>query len=60
MIRPQISNAIILSILVAALAAGATLMLMEVPTIHRGTLQKPTPQGAVLPARDPGLTVARE
>lgn len=60
MIRPQISNAIILSILFASLAAGATLMLMEVPIIHRAAAEKPKAQGATMPARDLGLTVARQ
>lgn len=60
MIRPQISNAIILSILFASLAAGATLMLMEVPTIRRAAAEKPKAQGAATPARDLGLTVARQ
>ncbi|MDJ0449556.1 MULTISPECIES: hypothetical protein [Methylocystis] len=60
MIRPQISNAIILSILFASLAAGATLMLMEVPAIHRAESGKPKAQGSASPARDAGLTVARQ
>lgn len=49
MIRPQISNAIIMSILFASLAAGVTLMLMEVPVIHRAYSERPKPPGAMLP-----------
>jgi hypothetical protein len=58
MIRPQISNAIILSILFASLAAGATLMLMEVPVMRRAYSEKPKPHGTILPPRSASLTVA--
>ena len=35
MIRPQISNAVVLSILFASLAGGAALMIAGPPAIHR-------------------------
>jgi hypothetical protein len=40
MLRPQISNAVVLSILFASLASGAVLMLMEIPAIHRAGAAK--------------------
>jgi hypothetical protein len=45
MIRPQISNAIVMSILFASLAAGATLMLVDVPLVRHAGAQKCDPPG---------------
>jgi hypothetical protein len=35
MIRPQISNAVVLSVLFASLAGGAMLLILGGPAIHR-------------------------
>jgi hypothetical protein len=43
MIRPQISNALVLTFLFASLAGGAMLMLVDAPAIRRPAAEKCDP-----------------